>query len=100
MSENQAIYKRRQEKVELVFGHVKRNLGVTSFLLRGLEGVRTEMSLLSLCFNLRRMMTLLGIRGLIHRIAEKAEVCPRFFMPVLGTSDSNLTLDSVLLCLV
>jgi len=100
LSENQAIYKRRQEKVELVFGHIKRNLGVTSFLLRGLEGVRAEMSLLSLCFNLRRMMTLLGIRGLIHRIAEKAKVCPRFFMPVLGTRGSNLTSDFVLLCLV
>jgi transposase len=100
LSENQAIYKRRQEKVELVFGHVKRNLGVTSFLLRGLEGVRAEMSLLSLCFNLRRMMTLLGIRGVIHRIGEKAKVCTCFFMPVLGTRGSNLTSDSVLLCLV
>ena len=74
LSENQAIYKRRQEKVELVFGHIKRNLGVSSFLLRGLEGVRAEMSLLSLCFNLRRMMTLLGIGGLIQRLREKVSL--------------------------
>lgn len=71
LSENQAIYKRRQEKVELVFGHIKKNLGVSSFLLRGLAGVRAEMSLLSLCFNIRRMMTLLGATELIKILKDK-----------------------------
>jgi hypothetical protein len=64
----QAIYKRRQEKVELVFGHFKRNLGVNSFLLRGLSGVRAEMAVLSLCFNIRRMITLPGQGNLIKRL--------------------------------
>jgi transposase len=72
LSENQAIYKRRQEKVELIFGHIKKNLGVSSFLLRGLEGARAEISLLSICFNLRRMMTLLGATRLIKKLREKA----------------------------
>jgi len=72
LSENQSIYKRRQEKIELVFGHIKRNLGVVSFLLRGLEGVRAETSLLSLCFNLRRMITMLGVAGLIQKMREGA----------------------------
>ncbi len=31
LAENQAIYKRRQQRVELVFGHIKRNLGVSRF---------------------------------------------------------------------
>jgi hypothetical protein len=66
LSENQATYRRRQEKVELVFGHIKHNLGAGSFLLRGLEGARAEIGLLSLCFNLRRMITLLGIPGMIE----------------------------------
>ncbi len=70
VKENQEIYKRRQQKAELVYGHIKRNLGVSSFLLRGLEGVRAEMSLLSLCFNLRRMMSLLGITGLIQELGK------------------------------
>ncbi len=70
LSENQAIYKRRQERVELVFGHIKRNLGVASFLLRGRDGVQAETSLLCLCFNLRHMMTLLGIKVLIQKIRE------------------------------
>lgn len=70
LSPNQAVYKRRQQRVELVFGHIKRNLGVTSFLLRGLEGVCAEMSVLSICFNLRRMMTILGTRGLIQELGR------------------------------
>ena len=90
LSENQAIYKRRQEKIELVFGHIKRNLGVVSFLLRGLKGVRAEMSLLSLCFNLRRMITMLGVAGLMQKMREGAGNIARFFsssngQPTTGT---------------
>jgi transposase len=65
---NQAIYKRRQQKVELVFGHLRRNLGVQSFLLRGLEGVKAEVALLSICFNVRRMLSILGQEGLISKL--------------------------------
>jgi len=70
LSPNHEIYKRRQQRVELVFGHIKKNLGVTSFLLRGLDGVCAEMSVLSICFNLRRMMTILGTRGLIQELGR------------------------------
>ncbi|MFH1613133.1 MAG: hypothetical protein ABIB46_05375 [bacterium] len=38
--ESQKIFKLRKQKVELPFGHIKRNLGVQSFLLRGLGGVK------------------------------------------------------------
>jgi transposase len=68
LPENREIYNRRQQKAELVYGHIKRNLGVSGFLLRGLAGVKAETSLLSSCFNLRRMMTLLGITGLIQEL--------------------------------
>jgi transposase len=66
--DSQEIYKLRKEKVELPFGHMKRNLGVNSFLLRGLEGVKSEMSLLSTCFNMARMITILGVKGLIAEL--------------------------------
>jgi len=68
--EGQAVYKKRKEKVELPFGHIKRNLGAGHFLLRGLEGVRAEMSLLSTCFNMVRMINLLGIKKLICQMNE------------------------------
>ncbi|MFH1644928.1 MAG: IS1182 family transposase [Candidatus Omnitrophota bacterium] len=66
--ESQDIYKLRQQKVELPFGHIKRNLGVRAFLLRGLDGVNAEMSLLTTCFNISRMITILGIPALIKRL--------------------------------
>lgn len=66
--ESQAIYKRRKEKVELPFGHFKKNLRVTAFLLRGLVGVRAEASLLSTSFNMARIITLLGVIGFIEKV--------------------------------
>ena len=64
----QAVFRRRKENVELPFGHVKRNLGVDSFLLRGLAGVRAEMALLSSCFNLARLISLVGVSALVAKL--------------------------------
>lgn len=66
--DSQEIYKLRKEKVELPFGHMKRNLSVSGFLLRGLEGVKAEMSLLSTCFNMARMITIFGVKGLTAKL--------------------------------
>lgn len=68
--DSQSIYRIRKQKVELPFGHIKRNLGVRAFLLRGLEGVRAEMSIFSSCFNLARMISIYGVPGLITRLAQ------------------------------
>jgi transposase len=62
---SQAIYQLRKEKAEHPFGHMKRNLGVTAFLLRGLEGVKAEMSLLASCFDITRMINLVGVPLLV-----------------------------------
>jgi transposase len=70
LPENKVIYRRRQAKIELVFGHFKKNLGMNCFLLRGVAGARAEISLLALCFNVRRMITLLGHEGLIRKFKE------------------------------
>lgn len=67
-AESQKIYKLRKEKVELPFGHIKRNLGVNGLLLRGFEGVKAEISLLSSCFNIRRMVTIFGVGVLIDKL--------------------------------
>ena len=66
--ESQAIYKLRKQKVELPFGHIKRNLGVKDFLLRGIDGVKAEMSVLAACFNMARMITIFGVTGLIKEL--------------------------------
>ena len=61
----QEIYKFRKEKVELPFGHMKRNLGAGQFMLRGKPKVNAEVSILSTCFNVARMISILGIPRLI-----------------------------------
>jgi len=66
--ESPEIYKLRKQKVELPFGHIKHNLKVDSFLLRGLKGVKAEASILATCFNLVRMITLLGVPGLVKEL--------------------------------
>ena len=65
---SQEVYRLRKQKVELPFGHIKRNLKVDSFSLRGLEGARAEMSLLSSCFNIARMIGIIGVAGLTARL--------------------------------
>jgi len=69
-AENQEMYKHRKERAELPFGHMKRNLGAGQFLLRGREKVNAETSLLATAFNIARMITILGINGIIDQISK------------------------------
>jgi transposase len=66
--QSQDIYARRKQRVELPFGHMKRNLEYGSFLLRGLHKVQAEISLISSCFNITRMIGKLGVQRLITYI--------------------------------
>src|SRR3972149_2726383 len=66
--ESQKLYKLRKEKAELPFGHMKRNLGAGQFLLRGKEGGNADLSILSTCFNLAKMITIIGIPTLIAKL--------------------------------
>lgn len=52
--EGRAVYSRRKVIVEPVFGQIK-NRGFRSFLLRGLEKVRGEFSLMALSHNLLKL---------------------------------------------
>jgi hypothetical protein len=67
--QGQAIYKQRKSKVEIPFGHIKRNLGAGYFLMKGKKGVNAEMSILGTCFNVARMISLLGgVRPMIQTL--------------------------------
>jgi len=55
----------RRQTVEHPFGTIKYWMGATHFLMKTLERVRTEMSLHVLAYNLKRVMRLLGISGMI-----------------------------------
>ena len=49
------IYKKRKETVEPVFGDIKENKGMTSFLTRNLERSKIEWNLVCMCSNLKKM---------------------------------------------
>jgi transposase len=53
-----ARYQLRQQTVEPVFGIIKEAIGFRRFLLRGLEKVSLEWTLVTLSYNLRRLHTL------------------------------------------
>ncbi|HAH05234.1 MAG TPA: IS1182 family transposase [Elusimicrobia bacterium] len=65
----QAVYRRRKLRVEHPFGHLKQNLGIRSFLLRGLAGVKAEAALAATAFNLVRITTILGPEAFVQRLA-------------------------------
>lgn len=46
----QALMRRRKLRAEHPFGHLKHNLGIRAFLLRGRGGVRAEMALAATAF--------------------------------------------------
>jgi hypothetical protein len=69
---SQEIYLRRKTRAEHPFGHMKRNLKTDGFMLRGRDGVQAETSLLATCFDLRRMMTIVGISTLIGKLTVPA----------------------------
>ena len=53
--EGKKMYIRRLHPIEAIFGHLKHNLGYTRFLLRGLEKVKAEFTLMCLAYNLRKL---------------------------------------------
>lgn len=66
--QGQEIYKLRKQRAEHPFGHMKRNLHAGHFLLRGREKVNAEISVLATCFNITRMITIIGITKLLANL--------------------------------
>ena len=55
-----AVYKKRKETVEPVFGIIKSVMGFRQFMLRGIEKVNTEWSLVRVAYNFKRLHKLMG----------------------------------------
>jgi hypothetical protein len=61
--------KQRKALAEHPFGTIKRGMDAGYFLLRGLEKVRTEMSLTVLAYNLKRAINILGVLKLLLAVS-------------------------------
>jgi len=60
--EGRALYALRKQTPEPVFGIIKSVLGFRQFLLRGLDLVRGEWSLVTMAWNIKRMSVLMAAR--------------------------------------
>jgi transposase len=65
------IVKVRKELIEHVFGTTKRSMDQGYFLLRTRKKVAAEMSLTVLAYNLKRVIKILGVKGLIAGMMER-----------------------------
>lgn len=63
------IYKRRSPTVEKAFGSTKWSMGCENLLLKGLEKCRGEWSLMCLCYNIKRAITILGVKALVEALS-------------------------------
>jgi len=64
-------FKLRKTLAEHPFGTIKRWFGYTHFLLKGLEKVRTEWSLTTLAYNLKRVLNLVSFEKLMMAVGVK-----------------------------
>ena len=77
----QAIYARRRELVEPVFGNLKFNLGFSRFSLRGLAKVRGEFLLICIAHNLKKLAQWRGCRQLGTAFSATIRFIVAYFQP-------------------
>ena len=62
-------FKLRKTLAEHPFGTIKRWFGYSYFLVKGLEKVRCEWSLMTLVYNLKRVLKLVSFQKLMAAVA-------------------------------
>ena len=60
--------KRRRETVEHPFGTMKWLMAHPRFLVRGLKKAKAELALGVLCYNLKRVTNILGVKALLEAL--------------------------------
>ena len=68
----QRLMRQRKMRAEHPFGHIKHNLGMKAFLMRGRQAVQSEFSVAATCFNITRMIRLMGMDRLIDGLNRLA----------------------------
>jgi len=82
---NKPLYRKRQEIMEHQYGTIKRQWGYDYTLLKTKEKVSGEFAIIFTCYNLRRAITILGVKELIKRIKQDA-----FFVKGLYEAIANI----------
>jgi hypothetical protein len=76
---NYALYKRRQELIEHIFGTIKRSWGYTYTLLKGKKKITGEFSLIYLAYNFMRTKNILGFDKMLEAINNWTPKYPKGF---------------------
>jgi transposase len=72
------LMRRRSAIVEHPFGTLKCRAGYRHFLVRGLDKVRGEWSLMALCYNFTRVLNILGFERFVAAVAKALSSRKRF----------------------
>jgi hypothetical protein len=76
VEENPEYYRLRQQITEHQFGTLKRQWGFTHTLMRGKQNVLSEVNLIMICYNLKRLVSILDPKVLKNRLKR---LVPIFF---------------------
>ena len=68
VNENPDYYRLRQQITEHQFGTLKRQWGFTFTLMKGKQHVLSEVNLVMICYNLRRLISIFGVNELKNRL--------------------------------
>ena len=68
VNKNPNYYRLRQQITEHQFGTLKRQWGFTFTLMKGKQHVLSEVNLVMICYNLRRLISIFGVNGLKNRL--------------------------------
>lgn len=68
VNQNPEYYKLRQQITEHQFGTLKRQWGFTYTLMKGKQHVLSEVNLMMMCYNLRRLMSIFDVNELKSRL--------------------------------
>jgi transposase/Zn-finger protein len=74
--DNLATYQLRQMIVEHPFGTIKRAWGASYFLTRRKASVSAEIALSFLCYNIKRVINILGTEEILRRLRENKQAVP------------------------
>ena len=67
---NRTVYRRRQAIVEHPFGTIKRSWGFYYTLLKGKDKVSGEYAIVFTVYNLRRVLSILGVKALLEALND------------------------------
>src|SRR5690554_4259339 len=95
VKEKPEYYRLRQQVTEHQFGTLKRQWGFTHTLMRGKQNVLSEVNLMMICYNLTRLISILGPDVLKNRLKRLVPEFSALFEVILAHMGNFLILTYI-----